>query len=149
MIVPGRTASLRHVVEFLSDAWFDAMSAAAREAHAVPVALDLVVQQLVDGDGSSVDWFLEVRGGAVAVTRGRHPTPSITFRLDAATAAAIQSGRSSAQAAFMSGRLRVAGDVRVLLDQQEALHELDDVFADVRGATTYPGGAVPVGGGGG
>ena len=137
------------MVEFLSDAWFDAMATAAREARVIPAALDLVVQQVVDRDGSSVEWFVEVRDGAVTVARGRHPAPSITFQLDAATAAAIQSGRSSAQGAFMSGRLRVAGDVRLLPAQQDALHELDDLFADVRGATTYPGGAVPVGPGGG
>jgi predicted lipid carrier protein YhbT len=136
------------VVEFLSDAWFDAMTTAGREAAGVPAALDLVVQQVVESDGSTLEWFVEVHDGAVTVERGRHPAPSITFGLDAATAAAIQSGRASAQAAFMSGRLRVAGDVRVLLDQQDALHELDDVFAEVRGATTYPGDGVPVGTGG-
>jgi hypothetical protein len=127
-------------VEFLSDAWFDAMAEAARGAKGVPSGLDLVVQQVVADDGSSLAWFVEVRHGVVKVEQGCHPKPSITFQLDAATAADIQSGRMSAQGAFMAGHLRVGGDVRVLLDQQAALEELDDVFVEVRSATTYPGG---------
>jgi hypothetical protein len=126
---------------FLSDAWLDAMGVAAESAPPVAPELDLVVQQVVSTDGGpTVAWYVAVREGAVAVGRGCHESPSITFTLDAATAAAIQSGRQSAQAAFMAGRLRVGGDVRVLVDQQHALQHLDDVFAGVRAATTYDGG---------
>jgi SCP-2 sterol transfer family len=126
---------------FLSDAWLDAMGEAADAAPPVAPDLDLVVQQVVSGvDGSTVAWYVAVQGGAVAVGRGCHESPSITFTLDAATAAGIQSGQQSAQAAFMAGRLRVGGDVRVLLEQQSALQQLDDVFSGVRAATSYPGG---------
>ena len=124
---------------FLSDAWFDAMAEAARAAANVPAGLDLVVQQVVDdGERQGCAWFVAVRDGRITVERGLHPAPSITFTLDHATAVAIQSGGASAQGEFMAGRLRVGGDVRVLLDQQTALHELDDVFAGVRAATTHP-----------
>jgi predicted lipid carrier protein YhbT len=140
VIVPVYATSLRPMALFLSDAWFDAMGAAARSADAVAPELDLVVQQVVSTeDGATVTWHMSVHGGTVAVERGRHGSPSITFTLDASTAAGIQSGAQSAQAAFMAGRLRVGGDVRLLLDQQQALLQLDDVFADVRAATTYAG----------
>jgi hypothetical protein len=129
---------------FLSDAWFDEMAAAAVGAPPVAGELDLVVQQVVTTeDGSTVAWFIVVRGGGVELGRGCHPAPSITFTLDDATAAGIQSGEQSAQAAFMAGRLRVGGDVRVLLDQQPAMHELDDVFAAARAATTYLSSSAP------
>jgi len=126
------------MAEFLSAEWFDAMTAAARDATSVPTHLDLTVQQVVhDGDGATCCWYVAVRGGAVSVGQGRHPSPSITFTLDRVTAAGIQSGQLSAQGAFMAGRLRIGGDVRTLLDQQGALEELDDVFGAVRAATTY------------
>ena len=127
------------MVLFLSDPWFDAMAAAAASAAPVSPELTLVVQQAVTmEDGSTRAWYVQVRDGAIAVQQGSHEAPSITFTVDAGTAAGIQSGTQSAQAAFMAGRLRVGGDVRVLLDQQAALQELDDVFAEVRAATTYP-----------
>ena len=66
-------------------------------------------------------WYVSVRADGVGVAAGRQRDPDITFTQDAATAAAIQSGGQSAQAAFMSGRLRVGGDVRVLLDHQDDL----------------------------
>jgi predicted lipid carrier protein YhbT len=125
---------------FLSDEWFDAMAAAARCASDVSPDLDLVVQQVVEpatGPDGEIAWFVTVRDGTVGIERGRHPSPSIAFTLDIATAAGIQSGEQSAQAAFMAGRLRVGGDVRTLLDQQEAMATLEDVFADVRATTTY------------
>ena len=53
----------------------------------------------------------------------------MTFTQDVETAAAVNRGELSAQAAFMTGRLRVGGDVQVLLDRQPALAEVDDIFA--------------------
>ena len=139
MIVPGRAASLRPMPEFLSDGWFHAMADAARAATGVPADLDLVIQQVVDDvDDERGAWYVAVRDGSVRLERGRHPAPSITFTLDLATARGIQAGTASAQGAFMAGRLRVGGDVRVLLDQQYGLQRLDDVFAEVRSTTTSP-----------
>ena len=138
------------MAEFLSPAWLDALADAARRAGgppafaraegATPAAPDLVIQQVVTlGTGDEVCWFVSVCADGVGVAAGRHGDPDITFTQDADTAAAIASGDQSAQAAFMSGRLRVGGDVRVLLDHQDDLGRLDDLFSDVRAATTYPG----------
>ena len=132
------------VTEFLSPAWLTAMSDAAsraRGASPVPTSAggpDLVIQQVVTGPDDEVTWFVSVRATAVCVEAGRHPAPDITLTQDRGTAAAIASGRQSAQGAFMSGRLRVGGDVRVLLDHQDELARLDDLFASVRAATRYP-----------
>ena len=57
----------------------------------------------------------------------------------ATAASAIAAGSSSAQRAFMTGRLRVGGDLRVLLAHGEALAQLDDVFAGVRARTAPVG----------
>ena len=122
------------VTEFLSPAWLQAMADAADRG---PVAPDLVIQQVVTG-AEEVTWFVSVCASGVGFQAGRHPAPHITLTQDRATAAAIASGRQSAQGAFMSGRLRVGGDVRVLLDHQDELARLDDLFASVRAATRYP-----------
>ncbi len=62
----------------------------------------------------------------------------VRFTQDHETALAIASGHGSAQRAFMTGRLQVGGDLRVLLDHSEVLAQLDDVFAAVRARTTPP-----------
>jgi hypothetical protein len=122
------------VTEFLSPAWLQAMADAA---DPVPVAPDLVIQQVVTG-AEEVTWFISVCDAGVGFGTGRHPAPHITLTQDRATAAAIAAGRQSAPGAFMSGRLRVGGDVRILLEHQDELARLDDVFAPVRAMTSYP-----------
>ncbi len=122
------------VTEFLSPAWLAAMAGAA---DPVPAAPDLVIQQVVTGP-EEVTWFVSVCANGVGFGAGRHPAPHIILTQDRATAAAIAAGHQSAQGAFMSGRLRVGGDVRILLDHQDELARLDDVFAHVRAATSYP-----------
>ncbi len=39
------------------------------------------------------------------------------------------------QVTFMTGKLRVGGDLRVLLDHGDALAQLGDVFSSVRAVT--------------
>lgn len=69
------------------------------------------------------------------VVAGPHADPDITFRADPATASAIAAGDESAQRAFMSGRLRLGGDVRVLMANQDLLAEIDDCTTTLRAAT--------------
>lgn len=124
--------------QFLSAGWLDAMSGAADGAAVPVVEPSIVVQQVVtDPDRAEVTWWIELGGGAIALRAGRAPAPTVTFTQDVETAAAINRGVLSAQAAFMTGRLQVHGDVQVLLDRQAELVGVDDVFASVRAATTY------------
>ncbi len=124
--------------EFLSPDWLDAMSDAAVGASVPVVEPSIVVQQVVtDADRVEVTWWIELGGGTIALRAGRAAAPTVTFTQDVETAAAINRGALSAQAAFMTGRLQVHGDVQVLLDRQDELIGVDDVFAAVRAATTY------------
>jgi putative sterol carrier protein len=98
----------------------------------------IVVQQVVtDPDRAEVAWWIELGGGTIALRPGRTDSPTVTFTQDADTATAINRGVLSAQAAFMTGRLQVKGDVQVLLDRQEELLGVEDVFASIRASTTY------------
>lgn len=125
------------MARFLSPEWLDDLIAAA-EAQPGPDGDRFTLQQIVtDGHGGEVAWSVTVGEGSVAVAAGRHESAAITFTQDHATAAAIHHGALSAQAAFMTGRLRVGGDVRVLLERHDALASLDDIFASARQATTY------------
>lgn len=122
---------------FLSDEWLADLAAAA-DAGTGPAGPAFTLQQVVtDDSGDEVAWSVTVGAGELCVRPGRAAAPTVTFTQDRPTAAAIHRGELSAQAAFMTGRLRVGGDVRQLLEHQEILATLDDVFAGVRSATTY------------
>jgi hypothetical protein len=121
------------VPEFLSDAWFEALGAAA-EGSTVAAELDLVIQQVIpDGrDGGEVAYAVTAAGGALTVRRGRVDAPDITFTQDRATAEAIHRGELSAQTAFIDGRLRLGGDLRAVIDRAGSLVAVDDLFAATR-----------------
>ena len=68
---------------------------------------------------------------------GEEDSADVTVTEDHATAVAVSRGELSPQAAFMTGRIRVGGDMAALMVHQAVLHQLDAVFAGVRAATTY------------
>jgi hypothetical protein len=57
--------------------------------------------------------------------------------MDRATAARIAQGEVNAQRALADGRMRIGGDIDVLVRRAAALRAVDDAFAAVRAETTY------------
>ncbi len=98
----------------------------------------LVVQQQVDGgpDGSVV-WHVLVDGTAPRLRVGPHPSPTVTFIQEYATAAAVAQGHLSAQEAFMTGRITLGGDAGALIAAAPAMAHVGDALAAVRAETTY------------
>lgn len=136
------------MVAFLSPEWIEALDAAARVDPALAAAavdVDLIVEQCVtagpeapgDADGDVV-YHLVLQKGVAAVRAGPAEDPTVRFIQDRDTAWGIATGTISAQAAFMTGRLQVGGDLRSLLDDRLA-SALTDVFAAVRSTTTLDG----------
>lgn len=139
------------MAEFLSTEWVRELHDAAQAAQATqatrveeapaapPAELHLVVEQRIDGDHAhpAVVYHLTFDRGAVAVRPGPAPAPTVTFGQDRSTARAIATGAASAQRAFMTGDLRVGGDLQVFLAAQHVLGTLGDVFAEVRARTDF------------
>jgi hypothetical protein len=127
------------MLTFLSDEWIAALHAAAAadpELAERTRDLALTIEQEVTGAPSGdVRYHLTFDHGSVAVASGPAPHATVRFHQDYATAASIAMGHGSAQRAFMTGRLRVGGDLRALLAHTEVLGQLDDVFAEVRERT--------------
>ena len=93
-----------------------------------------------DGDGGDeqVTYALVLDHGDNHVLAGVHPAPDLTLTTDRRTAAAIASHTESAQTAFMSGRLRLGGDVRMLIANQDLLAGIDDCAGALRATTEFP-----------
>jgi len=127
------------MLTFLTDEWVDAVDAAVASDGALAtlmadVALS-IEQHVTAGPLGDVTYHLTFDHGQASVRPGPASNPTVRFSQDYETAAAIASGAGSAQRAFMTGRLRVGGDLRVLLDHGDALAQLHDVFASVRART--------------
>ena len=127
--------TIARVIPYLSDEWFEAAAAAiasSAELRAASGGVHLTLQQSVtDGDDILV-WHVHFADGAVGLHRGATPSPTVTFSCDRATAEDIGNGEHSAQSAFMAGRLRLGGDVRMLLDNSDLLSSLNDALAPLR-----------------
>lgn len=125
------------MAEFLSDAWIEEL-ARVGETAALPADLCLVIQQIVELDaGTECAYAIRIAAGRLTVESGRVPDADVCFTQDRATAAAMAQGELSAQAAFMAGRLRVGGDLRLVLDRAQELGSVGDLFARARESTSW------------
>lgn len=122
------------MLAFLSPEWIDALAAVAAEAR-IDDRVDLVVEQVVTSDDTTVSYSLRFAKGRIEVAAGTVDGPALRFVSDRATACALASGEVSAQRAFMAGDLRVGGDLRLLLENEQALGSIGDLFASVRART--------------
>lgn len=132
------------MAQFLSSEWVAELDEAVQASdplHEAMTDVDLTIQQVVTNgstpDDADTAWHVVVSRGSVRVHPGRATDPSVTFTQDRATALAVGRGELSAQAAFMLGKLRLGGDVSLLMTHQSAFMGLEDVFADVRSHTEY------------
>ena len=120
---------------FLSDAWIEALDAAAKaddELRAAAAEAELVVQQVVvDGD-DEVAYVVVLTAAEVAVRPGRADEATVTITQDRAVAEQIAAGERSALQSFIDGDVHVRGDVVALATRHRALARLGDVFAAVR-----------------
>jgi hypothetical protein len=101
------------------------------------LTIDQVVTGTPDGD---IAWRLTLVDGEVRLSPGvgaAEGAADLRFTTDYPTAAAIAAGEVGAQRAFVEGRLRVGGDLSLLIAHQRALAGVDDALAKVRAETTY------------
>lgn len=102
------------------------------------VDVRLTIDQVVtDGPSGTARWHVSIDHGRVELAEGPAPHADLRFTTDYATAAAIASGSLAAQRAFAEGRLRVGGDVSLLVAHHRTLASLDDALAGVRADTEY------------
>jgi putative sterol carrier protein len=129
------------VARFTSPEWIAELDRALMADPALRLAstgVSLVVQQTVtDGPEGDASWHVVVDDGTARVVPGDAPSADVTFRQTYETAAAINQGRLSAQTAFMTGRLRVGGDVELLMAHQATFDGVEDAFDAVRAGTEF------------
>jgi putative sterol carrier protein len=129
------------VPRYLSPEWLDAAQHALDASDALAQAggkVQLTVQQVVTGgpDGD-VTFHVAVDAGKVTLASGEAADPTVTFIQNWDTASAVGRGELSAQGAFMTGLIRVRGDLPKLVEYGDVFGGVDDVLAGLRADTTY------------
>ena len=129
------------MAKYLTPEWVDDLDRAAQASEAIRAAapdLVFVVEHVVTGlPEGTVRYYIEFDHGAARLRFGPAPRPDASFTEDHETAVAVGTGAINAQSAFMSGRLRVGGDMDKLMAAQPAFVALDAALEDARARTTY------------
>jgi len=65
------------------------------------------------------DWLVEVRNGAVTVSDGTGRDADVTIEVSSAVFDKIASGQQNPATAYMTGKLKISGDMSVALKLQK------------------------------
>jgi len=87
---------------------FDAMPSRFRSDKATGTSA--VIQYDVSGDGGGT-WNAVIKDGACTVNQGAAPNPNLTLQISAQDWLDMLSGKQSGQMLFMSGKLKIKGDM--------------------------------------
>lgn len=143
------------VMQYLSDEWLDAAAARLARCRVEPpvaspgLEIHTVVHDVPDKAAATVEYRIFALGDRITLTRtGSSESESATERSVASpisvrftqtyrTAAAVCRGEASAQAAFMTGDIRLGGDVSALISNPGLTAAVGDVFENLRASSTF------------
>jgi putative sterol carrier protein len=121
-------------VKFLSEEWAQAVKDAVNSNEAFKSAAGsqtAKIQQVVTGpDGETKYWF-KLEGGSADLGIGEIDSPDATISQDYDTAVALSKNELTGTSAYMSGKLRVSGDLMKLMQLQGALGQLPTALKDI------------------
>ena len=98
--------------EFLSDSWFDAVN--ALDAPPPPAAMEgVVINMVVTREAGDIE--AHMGGGKITKGLADDAATTITTPYDVAKALFVKRDQQAAMQAFMSGQIKVAGDMTKLM----------------------------------
>lgn len=121
--------------KFLSADWAEAVTHALNKHEGFQNAIgtaDLGIQWVTeDGPDGEISYFLSSSGGNTSMGLGDLESPDVTVRQSYDTATAISKGEMNTQTAFMTGKLKVAGNLAKLMMHQSAIAQWGAAVSDL------------------
>lgn len=121
--------------KFLSKEWAAAVTSALNAHDGFRNAIgtaDLTIQfSTADAPEGEVDYYLQSSGGNTALDLGSIEAADVTVTQSYDTAAAISKGDLNTQTAFMTGKLKVSGNLAKLMMHQGAIQQWSAAVADL------------------
>jgi putative sterol carrier protein len=79
--------------------------------------MNAVIQFNLTGDGGG-NYYVTIKDGTCTVSEGTHQSPNMTMTMAAQDYVDMISGKLNGQMAFMSGKLKIAGDMGLAMKMQ-------------------------------
>ena len=106
--------------DFLSDAWMDAIEALRDEAPEPPAVMKDLVLNVTVVDGPDGPRDIHLSGGQFERGHADAAPTKLTVPFDVAKALFIEGNPQAAMQAFMSGKIKVEGDMSKVMAMQAA-----------------------------
>ena len=114
-------------VKFLSEEWAQQVQDKLNGSDSFKSAAgsqSAKLQQVITAPDGEKKYFFKLEGGAAEVGIGEIDGPDATISQDYDTAVALSKNELTGTSAYMSGKLRVSGDLMKLMQLQGALGQM-------------------------
>jgi putative sterol carrier protein len=121
-------------VEFLSQEWADELKRRLNADPAFTSALGsqaVKIQQVITRPDGGAGYWLRIEGGQIDLGMGEIAGADATITQDYATAASLARGELNPVTAFMTGQIKITGNMMSLMGLQSALSRLPAVMAQM------------------
>lgn len=121
--------------KFLSEDWAQDVTTALSNHDGFKNALgaaDLGIQfEVEDGPDGGANYYLSASGGNALMALGDLDTADVTVKQSYDTAVAIFKGELNTQTAFMTGKLKVSGNLAKLMMHQNVIQQWGAAVGDL------------------
>jgi putative sterol carrier protein len=121
--------------KFLSEEWAQAVTAALGQHDGFRNAIgnnELGIQfETEDGPDGAVSYYLAAGDGSARMVLGELESPDVTVKMSYDTAAAVSKGDLNVQTAFMTGKLKVSGNLAKLMMHQGAIQQWSAAVGEI------------------
>ncbi|HEX7463806.1 MAG TPA: histidine phosphatase family protein [Actinomycetota bacterium] len=114
-------------VRFLSEEWATELKERLNASESFKKAAGLTaakLQQVITGPGGEQRYWIRVGDGAIDMGSGDVDAPDATITEDYETAVALARSELNAVSGFMSGKIRITGNMMLIMQLQAAIAEL-------------------------
>lgn len=121
-------------VKFLSDEWAQAVTEALNSNDAFKQQAQgktVKIQNVVNTPEGEKKYYLDLKDGQATVATGELPDAEATLSSDYDTATALTKAELNATAAYMSGKLKIQGDLMKLMQLQGLFNTLPQAVKEI------------------